>query len=98
MYFILIKNIVLIIGNNDLIICKNYIFIFSTSELQKSESENMLTKNHPEILDEKLENLNIFPSTVNMCCSCLDDPELASANPSLKLFSREPLDNVRFFK
>lgn len=74
-----------------------YIFI---SELQKLKSENLLTKDHSETLDEKLKKLrNIFPTTDDMSCSpCVDDPKnLTLIDSSVELPSHELLDDVCSF-
>lgn len=77
-----------------------YICIFFISELQNSNSENLLMEIQLETLDETLEKLrSIFmPTTKTSYLQCLDDPEiLALIDPKLEPSTKELLDDVRLF-
>lgn len=70
------------------------------SELQDSDSENLLMEIRSKTLDETLEKLrNIFmPTTETFYLRCLDDPEiLAHIDSNFEPPTKEPLDNVRLF-
>ncbi|RLU21574.1 hypothetical protein DMN91_005947 [Ooceraea biroi] len=73
------------------------IFAASTSTLrvlQKSKLDELLGKIQSETLDETLEKLrSTFPSTTEMCLSCLKNPEiLALMDPDFEL--KELLDDI----
>lgn len=67
--------------------------------MQKLESENLLTEDHSETLDEKLKKLrNTFPTTDMSCSPCVDDPKILTLiDSSVELPSHELLDDVCSF-